>query len=257
MEPKHTRIYARTDGKQERCVVKLFKEYVSHRPENHGQKGISLYYKGENSVLYTFVRMLLCMLVGCKAFYLAVIDKPKGAVWYKASPLGIHSIEGATKTLTSGMKISSSFVSNTSLRRTAMNRLLQSGLPKEVIQKKTGRVSDAADADYIAASLFEKQMSNSLYSCEDIFTPAVTPSPNLATVDGGGDVPRTSIPMKDANEVPATPLAVISFPDDAVATIQKNDLPELNDELVKVSGREKIIKNLFSSGCIFHGCTFN
>ena len=136
MEPKVTRLYISRD--KTRCPIKLYKIYVSHRPESHGKSG-------------------------CDAFYLTPINnKPSDAVWYKASPLGLHSIQQATKSLTTGLNLDT-FVSNTSLRRTAQNRLLRSGLPTEVIHKKTGRISQSADASYTDASVFEKEMSQSLY----------------------------------------------------------------------------------------------
>lgn len=78
--------------------------------------------------------------------------------------MGVHSIENATKDLTRGLSVCNNhFVSNTSLRRTAMNRLLAAGVPPSVIQKKTGRVSARADGDYVVAESYERQMSDVLY----------------------------------------------------------------------------------------------
>ncbi len=39
LEPKVTRIYPISEGEKERCVVALYKKYISHRPESHGRKG--------------------------------------------------------------------------------------------------------------------------------------------------------------------------------------------------------------------------
>lgn len=79
-------------------------------------------------------------------------------------PLGIHGIENATKELTKNLRVAKeNFVSNTSLRRTAFNRMLASDIPIEIVRKKTGRVSEAADADYIQTNLFEEKMSEALY----------------------------------------------------------------------------------------------
>ena len=139
MEPKETRIYARPQC-PEKCVVSLYKEFVSHRPESHNMKG-------------------------CSSFYLACKPNPSSDVWYKASPLGIHSIESATKTLFAG---SEKFLTNTSLRRTAKNRLVSAGIAPEVAQKKTGRISSAADAAYIDASIYEKSMSDAIYGTSSI-----------------------------------------------------------------------------------------
>jgi len=57
---------------------------------------------------------------------------PTTYVWYKRVPLGIHSIQKVTKELTKNLNLDG-FVSNTSLRRTAQNRLLSSGLPAAII----------------------------------------------------------------------------------------------------------------------------
>lgn len=136
MDPKVTRVYASDNA--ERCPLKLFKEYVSHRPEAHNQEGN-------------------------KAFYLACIPYPRGPVWYKNTRLGIHSIQQTVRNLFLHSTSSDMFLTNTSLRRTAKNRLVQAGIPSEVARKKTGRISDAADSAYIDGSLFEKQMSSAIY----------------------------------------------------------------------------------------------
>lgn len=38
MEPKSTRVYA-NKGNKDRCIVEIYKRYISHRPETHGKKG--------------------------------------------------------------------------------------------------------------------------------------------------------------------------------------------------------------------------
>lgn len=70
MEPKQTRIYSNENKRK--CVVSLYKEYISHRPETNGAPGHS-------------------------AFYLACRPNPNDAIWYKAAPLGLHSLSSATK----------------------------------------------------------------------------------------------------------------------------------------------------------------
>lgn len=138
MEPKQTKIYS-LPGNPQRCVVSLYKEYVSHRPESHG-------------------------LPGHSAFYLARKPKPNDTVWYKASPLGVHSIENVTKNLFSFLRLSNKNISNSSLRRTVTNRLISAGISQDVAQKKTGRISDAANAAYVDSGSFEKQMSCAIYN---------------------------------------------------------------------------------------------
>ena len=100
-------------------------------------------------------KSIYCSYAGHSSFYLAVLPNPRTDVWFKASPLGVHYIESATKVLMSSLDLDSEkFVSNTSLRRTAMNRLIGAGVPTEVIRKKTGRVSEAADASYVSSEQY-------------------------------------------------------------------------------------------------------
>lgn len=134
MEPKSTVLYARAD--KLRCPVECYKRYISLRPEANGGKP-------------------------CEAFYLG-IGNSKNGPWYKSVPLGLHSIQNTTKDLFKSIDLKG-FVSNTSLRRTAQTRLLQGGVQKEVIQKKTGRLSDSADSAYIDGKVFERKMSSVLY----------------------------------------------------------------------------------------------
>ena len=141
MGRKSTILYARAD--KQRCPVKCYKRNVSQRPESNGGKP-------------------------CEAFYLG-IGNSKNGQWYKSVPLGLHSIQNTTKNLFKAMDLKG-FVSNSSLRRTAQTRLLQGGVQKEIIQKKTGRLSDSADSAYIDRKLFERQMSSVLYgeACQTV-----------------------------------------------------------------------------------------
>ena len=83
--------------------------------------------------------------------------------WYKSVPLGIHSIESTTKNTMKNLSDEEGFFTNTSLRRTAKNRMIQNGIPPEVAAKKTGRIYEMADQAYISKDLFERQMTHALY----------------------------------------------------------------------------------------------
>lgn len=119
--------------------------------------------------------MYRCVLfIGCSAFYLSILPNPKTQIWYKCEAMGIHSIEAATKCLAASLGMpEENFVSNTSLRRTAMNRLVTAGIRKDIIQKKTGRVSDSADGSYISGELYEKEMTAALYNPSSILVRGV------------------------------------------------------------------------------------
>ncbi len=132
-DPKVTFIYPCEN--LNRCVVAMYKMYVSHRPPTASQES---------------------------AFYLTPMENPQTDIWYKNVPLGIHSIEKVTKQLMSSIS-DGKFVSNTSLRRTCKQRLVEAGVSKEVAEKKTGRISDAADSCYVDANTCAKQMSTILY----------------------------------------------------------------------------------------------
>lgn len=156
MEPKSTVIYPNKEN-PERCVVRMYQTYIGHRPEMEGDS----------------------------AFYLTPINKPQGNIWYKKSPLGIHSIEKVTKEL---MKFkmknyesaTTSFYSNTSLRRTTKQRLIDAGVSKEIAQTKTGRISEKADKSYFNTEKFNENMTEIL--CGTSKSSSITNS-NLSCVN--------------------------------------------------------------------------
>jgi hypothetical protein len=135
-EPKVTTIYPNRDNPN-RCAINLYKTYVSHRPElNEGTP--------------------------CPAFYLTPHNSPKTNCWYKSSPMGVNTISGTLKRLTS-MANDGKLYSNTSLRRTAKTRIVNAGIPREVAKMKTGHVSNSAD-DYVENSVqHERNMTSAIY----------------------------------------------------------------------------------------------
>lgn len=155
-EPKTTRVYPNEEN-PDRCLIKFYELYLSKRPEAHGRKGH-------------------------EAFYLAPMSSPN-EVWFKASPLGIHTIEKTTARLMSAIKFPEkegqggnenkhdlhphrkrAIYTNSSLRRTAQMRLMNANIPPAIIQKKTGRISTTATQAYIEEENYEISMTNALYS---------------------------------------------------------------------------------------------
>ena len=63
-----------------RCPVGLFKEFLSRRPPELRETG---------------------------PFYLAAIEKPKTAVWYKKQRLGVHSIDQMMKSIVNNTAVAS------------------------------------------------------------------------------------------------------------------------------------------------------
>ena len=175
MEPKTTRLYSRSD--ESRCPVQYYKKYISHRPEKNGGKP-------------------------CCSFYLSVIPNPKDNKWYKPVPLGIHSIQNATKDLFKFSNVEG-FISNSSLRRTAQNRLLQGGLPDTAIKKKTGRISEAADLAYVEPKLYEKKMSEVLYGENNDAQAMTSYSQKKLSISSSNDIP-TPITFANCNNCSVT-----------------------------------------------------
>lgn len=135
LEPKVT--YAYPNVNKHRCLIEIYKKYVSHRPESNG-------------------------LSGCTAFYLTPLTQPNGEVWFKCLPVGVNTISSTLKNILKQIP-GDRFYSNTSLRRTAKTRLVESGLPREIVAKKTGHLS-TADITYVESSNYSEQnMSNVLY----------------------------------------------------------------------------------------------
>ena len=99
---------------------------------------------------------------GCKAFYLTPMQAPISNCWFENCPMGKNTIGSTLKRLTAPNSDESDFYSNTSLRRTEKTRIVSSGIPKEIAQKKTGHVSNA-DSAYIATDMLETSMCDALY----------------------------------------------------------------------------------------------
>lgn len=135
-EPKVTAIYPNTDNKN-RCVINLYKTYVSHRPESNERPS-------------------------CLAFYLTPYQSPKTKCWYKSSPMGVNTISGALKRLTS-MANDGKTYSNTSLRRTAKTRIVNAGISSEVAKMKTGHESNAAQDYFESSAQHERKMASAIY----------------------------------------------------------------------------------------------
>ena len=103
LEPKSTTVYPNLQN-PDRCVIKMYKTYIEHRPVTE-----------DNT-----------------PFYLTPLSEPKGNIWFKNSPLGVHSIEKVTRELMKFKNDSGSFYTKTSLRRDVKQRLVDADVPKEV-----------------------------------------------------------------------------------------------------------------------------
>ena len=167
-EPKITYIYKHPD--KNRCIIELYRFYLSHRPEAHS-------------------------MPGNEAFYLTPIQKPKNDVWYKNVPMGIHTISGTISRLMKGID-DGQFYSNTSLRRTAKTRLVVGGISKEIAMKKTGHASNA-DLNYVDPESLEEKMCDTIYGRQHHSEALqVSSAAAMNNVDNNADNERQNYPKQ-------------------------------------------------------------
>lgn len=107
-QPKEAIVYSGvTDSRKD--LVRLYKKYISHRPQS----------------------------TKTKAFYLRALNQPRGDIWYADQPIGVNTIALVVKNLMN-YKDDSNFYTNHSLRRTAVCRMNHAGIDIESIKKRTG-----------------------------------------------------------------------------------------------------------------------
>ena len=125
ISPKIIDVY---ENDNERNIVKIYKKYVSVRPQ------------GNN----------------CHNFYLQPLSEPKGNIWYKDQPMGENALGEVIKKLFANANIEGHFT-NHSLRRSKVTRLFQAGHEKENIKNQTGHKSDDGIMAYREFSDNEKR----------------------------------------------------------------------------------------------------
>ena len=111
VERKQVAHYANT-GHPDRCFVEVYKQYCIRRPKD----------------------------VSDDVFYLSPISNPKGTVWFKKSPIGIHTLSATVKRLCEKAGIHG-YKTNHSLRVTAATRFFQKGTDEQLIMQRTGHRS--------------------------------------------------------------------------------------------------------------------
>ena len=109
MKPKCVTCYA--NGKSpERCLVRLYQVYLSHRPAE------------------------------VQPFYLTPLRKPRGVLWYSKVPVGHNTLSQTVGRLCKQAGITD-YETNHSLRVTSATRLFQSGVDEQLIMSHTGHRS--------------------------------------------------------------------------------------------------------------------
>ena len=122
-----------------RCPVGLFKEFLSRRPPELRETG---------------------------PFYLAAIEKPKTAVWYKKQRLGVHSIGQMMKSIVTNTAVTSTGkkLTNHSARKTLVKKLRAANVERQSIIQITGHASEQSLQDYDEGSEQEQKVLSSIFS---------------------------------------------------------------------------------------------
>ncbi|KAK3732358.1 hypothetical protein QZH41_006621 [Actinostola sp. cb2023] len=123
----------------ERCPVKLFKTFLSRRPEDMKANG---------------------------PFYLAVIERPKTVVWYKRQTMGVNTINLFMKNMASEAEIDGKRLTNHSARKTLVKKLKAANLPRSAIIGVTGHTNERSLADYEEGDENEQRAISSIISGE-------------------------------------------------------------------------------------------
>ena len=101
-----------------RCPIRIFNEYIRRRPASMKNAG---------------------------PLYLSVIDNPKTPVWFKTSPMGVHTINNIVKTMKNNcpaLQGSSKKLTNHTMRKTAVKKLRKNGFKRSEIKNITGHSTE-------------------------------------------------------------------------------------------------------------------
>ena len=122
-----------------RCPVGLFKEFLSRRPPELRETG---------------------------PFYLALIERPKTAVWYKKQRLGVHSIDHMMKSIVNSTSVASAGkrLTNHSARKTLVKKLRAANVERQSIIQVTGHASEQSLQDYDEGNEQDQKMLPSIIS---------------------------------------------------------------------------------------------
>ena len=140
--PKSVKVYEDKDSN--RCLVKLYKLYRSHRPDS----------------------------TKTTAFYLQPIPTPKGKTWFKDQPVGINKIGGVVSNIMKEIDPDGHYT-NHSLKRTCYSRLRQAGISTDQSMKRTGHRSVDGAMEYDVQSKQEAEKQDHILNGHQTASPAV------------------------------------------------------------------------------------
>ena len=118
-----------TDG-GERDPVKLFEEWLEHRPDVLKKSG---------------------------PLYLTIISRPTSNTWYSKTRMGQHRIGQIVKSVASCLPPESNKITNHSTRKTVVSKLKNAGQPRHKIVQVTGHARESSSDDYDEITVSERR----------------------------------------------------------------------------------------------------
>lgn len=170
----------------QRCFVRLFKCYVSHRPANP---------------------------IKDNAFYLTPIKNPKTNVWYTSVPVGHNTLSTTMRRLCSQAGVSG-YITNHSLRVTAATRLFQKGVDEQLIMARTGHRSTDGIRTYKRVSADQQKALSDILNNPTNEGPEDSPStaPKKPQESTASDKENSlSTPTVTAPSLPLSAVPVMNF----------------------------------------------
>ena len=137
-QPKQVVQYA-NDIHPERCLVRLYKMYVSKCPVDRPDG----------------------------AFYLKPLAKPTQTCWYQKTPVGHNTLQKTVSRLCDSAGFDGHFT-NHSLRATSATRLFEAKVDEQLIMQRTGHVSSAVRAYKRVGEKLRAVTSDVLNGCVNI-----------------------------------------------------------------------------------------
>ena len=166
-----------TDG-GERDPVKLFEEWLEHRPEALKKTG---------------------------SLYLSIIPRPTSHVWYMKTRMGEHRIGQIMKSVASCLPPESNKkITNHSTRKTVVAKLKNAGQPRHKIIQVTGHARESFLDDYDEITVSERRELSHI-ACG--YVPAQSSS-TCATASPSAPPSTSRLPMHSSGSAPSNPAAV-------------------------------------------------
>ena len=217
-----------TDG-GERDPVKLFEEWLAHRPDALKKSG---------------------------PLYLSIIPRPISYTWYSKSRMGQHRIGQIMKPVASCLPPESNKkITNHSTRKTVVAKLKNAGQPRHKIIQVTGHARESSLDDYDEITVSERRELSHIASG---YVPAPSSSTTAISSTSAPSSLHSSVPAASANPSatcmkenvrPAVPIS----PNQVSSSANLAEFTGLPSSMYSMATKQK----LSAPFQIFNSCVFN